>query len=67
MPGSLSKHPRQTANFRANRQPGQLGGAIARIIQQIRYFPLQNAVPDLDKALSKAWLSCGQDLHKQLG
>ena len=24
-------------------------------------------MPDLDKALSAAWLDCGQDFHKQLG
>ena len=24
-------------------------------------------MPDLDKALSGAWLDCEQDLHKQLG
>ena len=67
MPGNLSERPRQTVNSRAYWQPGQPVGASARYFRQIRYIPLPNAVADLDKALSGAWLDCGQDLHKLIG
>ena len=67
MPSNLTDRSRQTANTRAYWQFGQPVGAPARYFRQIRYLPLPNAVPDLDKALSGAWLDCGQDLHKQLG
>ena len=67
MPGNLTERPRQTTNSRAYWQFGQPVGAPARYFRQIQYVPLPNAVPDLDKALSGAWLDCGQDLHKQLG
>ena len=66
MPGNFTERPRQTANSRAYWQPGHPVGAPARYFRQIRYLPLPNAVPALDKALSGAWLDCGQDLHKQL-
>ena len=66
MSGNLSERPRQTVNSRAYWQTGQPVGAPTRYFRQIRYLPLPNAVPDLDKALSGAWLDCGQDLHKQL-
>ena len=54
MPGNLTEHSLQTANSRAYWQPGQPVGAPARYFRQIRYLPLQNAVPDLDKALNGA-------------
>ena len=67
MRGNLTERPRQTANSRAYWEPGQHVGAPARYFRQIRYLPLPTAVPNLDKALSGAWLDCGQDLHKKLG
>ena len=67
MPVNQTESPRQTASSRAYWQLGQPFGAPTRYSRQIRYLPLPNAVPDLDKALSRAWLDCGQDLHKQLG
>ena len=67
MSGNFTERPRQTANYRTYWEPGQFVGASARYFRQIRYLPLPNAVPDLDKALIGAWLDCGQDLHKQLG
>ena len=39
-------------------------GAPARYFRQIRYLPLPNAVPDLDKALSVACLDSSQDSTK---
>ena len=33
----------------------------------IQYLSLPNALPDLDKSLSGAWVNCRQDFHKQLG
>ena len=66
MPGNLTGQPGQTINSRAYWQLGQPVGAPARYFRQIRYLPLPNAVPDLDKALSGAWVDCGQDHHKEL-
>ena len=47
-------------------QPGQPIDAPVSNFRQIKYQPLPNAVPDLDKALYGARLDCGRDLHKQL-
>ena len=66
MPDNLTDRYRQTANSRAYWQPGQPVGVPASYFRQIRYLPLPYAVPDLDKALSGAWLDFGQDLHKHL-
>ena len=66
MPGNLTERTRQATNSRCSWQPGQPVGTPTRYFRQIRYLPQPNAVPDLDKALSGAWLNCGQDLHKQL-
>ena len=60
MPGNLTDSNRQTANFRVYRQRGQPFGVPARYFRQIRYFPLPIAVPDLDTAISGAYLECGQ-------
>ena len=67
MPLYRIERPQQTANSRTYWQPNQMVGAPARYLRQIRYLPLPNALPDLDKALCAAWLDCGQDLHKHLG
>ena len=67
MPVNQTESPRQTASSRAYWQLGQQVGAPTRYLRQIRYLPLPNAVPDLDKALCGAWLDCSQHLHKQLG
>ena len=45
---------------------GQLVGARIRNFRQIQYLPLPNTSPDIDQALSKAWMNCGLDIHKQL-
>ena len=66
MPVKQTESPRQTASFRAYWELGQPVGASSRYFRQIRYLPLPNAVPDLDKALSGAWLDRGHDLHKHL-
>ena len=55
-------------NFRnrAYWAPGQLVGAPVRNFLQVQYFPLPNAVPNLDQALSKSWIDCALDLHNLL-
>ena len=62
---NLSERPRQTVNSRADWQPCQPVGDLARYFRQICYLSLPNVAPDLDKALSVAWLNCCQDLHKK--
>ena len=59
----LTERPRQVLNVYW--QLGQVIGAPVSNFRQIRYLPLPNAVPDLDKALSVARVDCGRDLHKQ--
>ena len=53
-------------NQRAYWAPGQPVGAPVRNFRQIQYFPLPNAFPDLDQALSGALVDCGSDIHKQV-
>ena len=55
-------------NFRnrAYWAPGQLVGAPVRNFRQVQYFPLPNAVPNLDQALSGSWVDCALDLHNLL-
>ena len=57
MPDNLTDRYRQIANSCDYCQPGQPVGLPARYFQQIRYLPIPNAVLDLDKALSGAWLT----------
>ena len=64
MAGILTERPRQIPNIYW--QPGQPIGVLVSNFRQIKYFPLINAVPDLDQALSGARLDCARDLHKQL-
>ena len=52
MAGILTERPRHISNLYW--QPGQLIGAPVSNFRQIKYLPLFNAVPDLDKALSGA-------------
>ena len=64
MAGILNERCQQIQNLYW--QPGQRIGAPVRTFRQIKYIPLPNAVPDLDQALSGAWVDCGRNLHKQL-
>ena len=52
-------------NQRAYWAPGQPVGDIVRNFREIKYFPLPNALPDLDQAFSGALVDCGSDIHKQ--
>ena len=60
----LNDRPRQIPN--RYWQPGQPIGVPLRTFRQIKYLPLKNALPDLDKALAGERLDCARDLHKQL-
>ena len=53
-------------NQRAYWAQGQLVGAPILNFCQIQYLPLPNVFPDLDQALSGAWVDCGFDIDKQL-
>ena len=53
-------------NQRAYWAPGQPVGAPVSNFWQIQYFPLPNALIDLDQALSGALVDCGSDIHKQV-
>ena len=53
-------------NQRAYWAPTQPVGAPIRIVRQIQYFPLSNALPDLDQALSGDLVDCGSVIYKQV-
>ena len=59
-------HTLHIVNQRTYWAPGQPVGAPVQNFRQIQYLPLPNALPDLDQALSGAWVDCGSDIHKQL-
>ena len=64
MAGILTEGPGHVSNLCW--QPGQPIGAPVSNFRQIKFLPLPNALPDLDKVLSGARVDCGRNLHKQL-
>ena len=64
MAGILTERPQQIQNLYWH--PGKPIGAPVRTLRQIKYIRLPNAEPDLDQALSGAWVDCGRDLYKEL-
>ena len=64
MAGALTERLQQVPNLYW--ELGQPIGVPVSNFRQIKYFPLPNAAPDLDQAVSGTRLDCKRDVHKQL-